>query len=120
MKTLLTTRVPSSLVYAALVDIVLAFLPWPILLRFHMYRGEKVGVAIAMSMGVLYVKSPNPRDHEKFAGALLIDVETHSAGIAGFVKVSTINRMESKDFNCQFCCSHTQALVSWCASLLTL
>ncbi|KAK3388825.1 hypothetical protein B0T20DRAFT_86409 [Sordaria brevicollis] len=61
-------------IYAALVDIVLAFLPWPILLRFHMYRGEKVGVAIAMSMGVF-------------------------AGIAGFIKVSTISRMESDNWN---------------------
>lgn len=61
-------------IYAALVDIVLALLPWRILLRFHMYRGEKVGVAIAMSMGVF-------------------------AGIAGFVKVSTVSRIESKDFN---------------------
>ncbi|KAA8635303.1 hypothetical protein SMACR_01590 [Sordaria macrospora] len=61
-------------IYSALCDIVLAILPWRILLRFHMYRGEKIGVAVAMSMGIF-------------------------AGIAGFVKVSTISRMESKDFN---------------------
>ncbi|KAK1777395.1 hypothetical protein QBC45DRAFT_188501 [Copromyces sp. CBS 386.78] len=61
-------------IYSSLCDIVLALLPWRILLRFHMYRGEKVGVALAMSMGIF-------------------------AGIAGFVKVSTISRLESEDFN---------------------
>ena len=52
-KALLTTIGPPSLVYSALCDIVLALLPWRILLQFRMYRGEKVGVAVAMSMGVL-------------------------------------------------------------------
>lgn len=38
-------------------DFVLALLPWVLLLRFNMYNGEKIGVAIAMSMGILYVDS---------------------------------------------------------------
>ncbi|EGO52363.1 hypothetical protein NEUTE1DRAFT_90554 [Neurospora tetrasperma FGSC 2508] len=61
-------------IYSAVCDFVLALLPWRILMRFHMYRGEKVGVAIAMSMGVF-------------------------AGIAGAIKVSTIGRIVSNDFS---------------------
>lgn len=49
-----------------------------------------------------------------------MDNEHHSAGIAGFVKVSTISRMESKDFNCQFSFPHTRAPDPRCAILLTL
>ncbi|EFX02151.1 hypothetical protein CMQ_2200 [Grosmannia clavigera kw1407] len=38
--------------YMAFCDIVLALLPWGILMRFRMYRREKISIAIAMSMGV--------------------------------------------------------------------
>jgi hypothetical protein len=41
--------------YSAACDFTLALLPWKILMGFHMYRREKIGVAIAMSMGILYV-----------------------------------------------------------------
>lgn len=40
---------------SAFCDFVFALLPWRLLLRFDIYNKEKVGVAIAMSMGVLYV-----------------------------------------------------------------
>ena len=42
-------------VYSAVVDFVLAFLPWPLIWGLRMRRREKIGVAVAMSMGVLYV-----------------------------------------------------------------
>ncbi|KAI1339939.1 hypothetical protein F5Y15DRAFT_415364 [Xylariaceae sp. FL0016] len=38
--------------YGALMDITLAFLPWTILLGLNMRKREKVGVVLAMSMGV--------------------------------------------------------------------
>ncbi|KAH8891803.1 hypothetical protein GQ53DRAFT_746288 [Thozetella sp. PMI_491] len=59
--------------YSALCDFVLAFLPWKILLSFRMYRREKIGVAAAMSAGVL-------------------------AGITGIIKCTTIPLLESGDF----------------------
>lgn len=39
--------------YSSSCDLALALLPWRILMRFRMYRREKIGVALAMSMGVL-------------------------------------------------------------------
>lgn len=39
--------------FAASCDLILALLPWRILMRVRMYRREKIGVALAMSMGVL-------------------------------------------------------------------
>ncbi|OAA65613.1 hypothetical protein SPI_02400 [Niveomyces insectorum RCEF 264] len=38
--------------YTSGCDLALALLPWRILMRFRMYRREKIGVAVAMSMGV--------------------------------------------------------------------
>ncbi|CAK7202039.1 hypothetical protein SEUCBS139899_004757 [Sporothrix eucalyptigena] len=38
--------------YSSSCDLALALLPWRILMRFRMYRREKIGVAVAMSMGV--------------------------------------------------------------------
>jgi len=40
-------------------DFILAMLPWQLLLGMRMRKTEKVGVAIAMSMGVLYVHHPS-------------------------------------------------------------
>jgi hypothetical protein len=34
-------------------DIILAFLPWTILINLKMRWGEKLGIAIAMSMGIV-------------------------------------------------------------------
>lgn len=39
--------------YSAILDFVLAFLPWPILMNLSMKRREKLGVAIAMSLGAM-------------------------------------------------------------------
>ncbi|KAI0837562.1 hypothetical protein F5Y06DRAFT_270757 [Hypoxylon sp. FL0890] len=38
--------------YSALMDFVLALLPWPLILHLKMKTKEKIGVAVAMSMGI--------------------------------------------------------------------
>lgn len=43
-------------------DVVLAFLPWKFIWSLRMSKKEKVGVVIAMSMGVLLVIHPNHAD----------------------------------------------------------
>jgi hypothetical protein len=42
--------------YSALTDFILAFLPWKLVWALQMKSSEKFGVALAMSMGVLYVQ----------------------------------------------------------------
>ncbi len=49
--------------YSAFMDWVLALLPWKLLWSLQMKRKEKVGVGIAMSMGLLYV-CPRPAASE--------------------------------------------------------
>jgi len=39
--------------YSAAMDIVLALLPWPLIWKLQMKKKEKLGVAIAMSLGIL-------------------------------------------------------------------
>lgn len=39
--------------YSGVMDLVLAIIPWGIIMRLHMHTKEKIGVALAMSMGVL-------------------------------------------------------------------
>lgn len=39
--------------YSAAMDVTLAFLPWKYIWSLEMSRKEKIGVVIAMSMGVL-------------------------------------------------------------------
>lgn len=39
--------------YSSILDFVLAFLPWKILMGMVMLRREKIGVAIAMSLGAV-------------------------------------------------------------------
>jgi len=39
--------------YSGIMDFVLALLPWKVIWKLQMKRKEKVGVALAMSMGVL-------------------------------------------------------------------
>jgi len=41
--------------YSAAMDFVLALIPWKILLELNMKRAERMGAAIAMSMGVMWV-----------------------------------------------------------------
>lgn len=36
-------------------DLIFAIIPWKIIMRMHMETKEKIGVALAMSMGVLWV-----------------------------------------------------------------
>jgi len=42
-----------SIAYSGVMDLVLAFMPWPTIMTLSMRRREKIGIAIAMSMGVL-------------------------------------------------------------------
>jgi hypothetical protein len=42
-----------ELAYSAIVDFVLALLPWKIIMSLQMKRHEKIGVAVAMSLGLL-------------------------------------------------------------------
>ena len=49
------SRLRQPSVYSGLSDIILALLPWSIVWKLQMKPKEKIGVAIAMSMGVLYV-----------------------------------------------------------------
>ncbi|KAK0724615.1 hypothetical protein B0H67DRAFT_632183 [Lasiosphaeris hirsuta] len=60
-------------VYSGLMDIVLALLPWMIIWKLQMRRKEKVGIAVAMSMGVF-------------------------AGCAAFIKSSKIPLVLAGDF----------------------
>ncbi|KAK3933797.1 hypothetical protein QBC46DRAFT_401243 [Diplogelasinospora grovesii] len=59
--------------YSGFMDIVLAFLPWQILLTMRMEFREKVGVLIAMSMGVF-------------------------AGVTAFMKCAHIDQLSGEDF----------------------
>jgi len=43
--------------YSAIVDFILALLPWKIIMSLQMKTHEKIGVAVAMSLGLLYVVS---------------------------------------------------------------
>ena len=38
-------------------DLTLAMLPWKVIWKLQMRRAEKIGIAVAMSMGVLYFSS---------------------------------------------------------------
>lgn len=40
--------------YSGAIDVILALIPWPLIWKITMDRREKVGVAIAMSMGIMY------------------------------------------------------------------
>ncbi|CAP67696.1 uncharacterized protein PODANS_1_15860 [Podospora anserina S mat+] len=59
---------------SAFCDFALALLPWRLLLRYNMYNREKIGVAIAMSMGIF-------------------------AGITCIVKLTTVKVLEEGDFS---------------------
>ncbi|KAK3985221.1 hypothetical protein QBC44DRAFT_405361, partial [Cladorrhinum sp. PSN332] len=63
--------------YSALTDIVLALLPWKIVWNLQMEQREKIGVALAMSLGV-------------FAGATAL------------VKTTVIPSLASPDFSCEY------------------
>ncbi|KAK3348177.1 hypothetical protein B0H65DRAFT_424083 [Neurospora tetraspora] len=42
-------------IYSGLMDVVLAILPWCLIWSLHMQRKEKIGIGIAMSMGLLLI-----------------------------------------------------------------
>lgn len=46
---------PVLVAYSAATDFILALLPWVILWKLQMKKREKFGVAVAMSLGILYV-----------------------------------------------------------------
>ncbi|SPO06835.1 uncharacterized protein DNG_09529 [Cephalotrichum gorgonifer] len=66
--------------YSALMDFILAFLPWKLLWRLNMQKKEKIGVIIAMSMGVFagitaiikVVLTPKIKDGDVYHGAVVI------------------------------------------------
>jgi hypothetical protein len=60
--------------YSGILDLVFAIIPWQIVLRMQMERREKIGVALAMSMGV-------------FAAA------------AAFIKCSSLPELGGRDFS---------------------
>lgn len=43
----------SPAAYSGAMDLALAFLPWPLIMTLRMRLREKIGVAAAMTMGVL-------------------------------------------------------------------
>lgn len=47
------TCLPVTAGYSGVMDLVLAILPWNIIMSLQMKTKEKIGVALAMSMGVL-------------------------------------------------------------------
>ncbi len=80
------------LVYSALMDFTLALLPWTLIWKLQMKPKEKAGVAIAMSMGILYAVLPALNHlHVSTADTL------GSAGITAIVKTSKIPTMLSND-----------------------
>ncbi len=66
-----------SAAYSALMYFTLAFLPWKFLWKLQMKQGEKIGVGVAMSMGVF-------------------------AGVTAVVKTTMLPRMMSSDFGKSF------------------
>ena len=75
-------------------DFVLALLPWPIVWGLTMRRTEKIGVAVAMSMGVLSVPRPFPSRLLPSAN----EDSCHSAGITGIIKTAMFWKMLAPDF----------------------
>lgn len=45
----------ASAIYSGLTDVALALLPWTVILNLQMKLTEKIGVAVAMSAGIMYV-----------------------------------------------------------------
>lgn len=72
-------------------DILLALLPWKIVWAAKLKRSEALGVAFAMSMGLLLV-------FHTIGGVSSVGANmSGSAGITAFVKVSQVPRMKSGD-----------------------
>ena len=73
-----------NLGYSGAMDVILALFPWFIIWKLSMTKKEKCGVAIAMSMGVVYDDSPQLSyvfpSRKRYAD------RPHSAGVTSFVK----------------------------------
>ena len=86
--------------YSGLMDFILAFLPWTIVWNLQMKRREKLGVGIAMSLGVLY-DDPNALHTRR--------LNFYSAGITAVIKTSFLRQIGlQQDFTCMkpFCASN--------------
>ena len=81
-------------VYSTLGDWVLALLPWKVIWKLQMQRKEKIGVGIAMSMGILFVRP--------LAGGWRLWLTLISAGVTSLIKVSKIPVLAGGDFTCRF------------------
>ncbi len=86
-----------SSTYSGAMDILLAILPWKIILATHIRTQEKFGVAVAMSMGFLFVAAPG----RKRVTIDKLTVELYSAGLVSFVKAAQIGYMQSRDATCE-------------------
>ena len=82
-------------------DIVLAIVPWKIIWILTMNRKEKVGVMVAMSMGVLYAAPVFPPPSELQLITRNIPLTTYplySAGITSMVKVTQLPSISNSTF----------------------
>lgn len=66
-------------VFSGVMDVVLALLPWPIIWKLQMKRQEKIGVAVAMSMGIF----AGTTAFVKAAKIQIIDLEDLYSGVEG-------------------------------------
>jgi len=72
-------------------DLTLALLPWTLVWKLQMKPAEKIGVAVAMSMGILCVWCPSP-------GGYRSTNLSASAGVTALIKTSKIpSGMSSMD-----------------------
>lgn len=88
--------------YSGAMDIVLALLPWRVVWSLQMKKKEKFGIAVAMSMGLLYVSR---HDLEEIflvsLGAPLADFSfLASAGVTAMIKTAKIPSLATGDFTC--------------------
>lgn len=90
-------------VYFAAMYFILALLPWKLIMKLNMRKVEKVGVALAMSMGILWVLlhasvSANAMSN---GGVCRLTIMLVSAGAAAIVKVIQFRSMSGGDFTCK-------------------
>lgn len=86
-------------------DVCLALLPWKVLWGLQMRRIEKIGVALAMSLGLLCVGTSLICHCHKLADQHLVRVQPHSCGAVTF-------------FNCRnriYLVSYYRAVVCVCS-----
>jgi len=71
-------------------DLIFAIIPWKIIMRMQMETKEKVGVALAMSMGVLWVLH---------LLAMTLSNFFFSAAAAAFIKCSSVPELAGRNFS---------------------